>query len=100
MITFFVQKSEWDMHSYERTYWLRADEPNKAAMMAITLWKFWEKKDSEERFPRYEDRAESVVIDEGDWKEALRECRHMKRFIFAGRNPEAPMAFSFIPDGW
>lgn len=99
MVTFFIRKSEWDVNSYERTYWLRGNDPNNAAVMAITLWKFWEKRDSEERYPTFEDRSEATTIDEGDWGEALRECRRMKRFLYSG-NPKSPMAFSFIPDGW
>lgn len=105
-VTLYMQMTaETESGTEPRVFFVRAHGAYDAVGEAVKLWTRWYKPEAEtkgmwaNKFPSLEDRMLSMSIDEGDWKEMLKqahkvEARDPAWFYYSGQR-ENPVGFTF-----
>lgn len=100
-IMMMVQPVEHDESTYPVMYYIRAQKPHEAAMMAHQLWQQWEKIDKGHEFHKYPDISGTGAgsgIDEEEFQEIWIEAqKHPHKYMGMRENPSA---FAYMPKGY
>lgn len=92
-----IKPSELSDHTFPVFYYIRAQKPQEAAMMAARQWLSWEKKDlglEFHKFPDIEEAGAGCGIDERDFQEKWKAAQASGDFKYVGMR-ENPTLFTY-----
>jgi hypothetical protein len=97
-----ISADETQQHLTDSFYFIRMGNPEDAGAMAEKMFQQWERGKFVKDGNPWPDSilASAECIDEGDWKNQLKDARRAKVFRFFGDSALHPQIFMFYGAGW
>lgn len=100
-VTLLIYPDKHPAKIYDVQYFCRCGNPRDAVAFAEAMFQQWEKKvfAPDWPYPDTEGAARAECIDEGDWKNILKEAQKARVFKYFGDKVN-PQCFTYYPNGW